>query len=122
MKGIELPISTLVIIALVLLVLLGVLSLWMSGWVGGAGSISVEAAKNSGCSLLMRNYQTCASVNPASIIYDSTNPCCYGIVDYDVNQDGTTGTPGVDTLQALCGRYYGAPTASDCRKVCGCAI
>jgi len=137
MKGLELPLSTIVIIAMVLIVLLGIVALWISGFGGGATAISVEAAKSAGCGRLMRDIRTCSAVDPyGEIPFDGSVP---GVPKFDVNKDGLfcsviasvppavgpcAGQP-TDTLQTLCETYYGiSPTDaqrfSQCRKVCGC--
>ena len=135
MKGLELPLSTIVIIAMVLIVLLGIVALWMSGWGGGATTISVEAAKSSGCGKLMRDVRTCSAVDPATILFDGTS---IGVIKFDVNRDGhfcpcTTCVPADpvcvgppvlpdDSLQYLCYRYYGTTMLDQvgCRRICGC--
>ena len=119
MKGIELPINALIIIVVAVLVLLGIVALWMSGWGGGSQGVTIEAAKASGCAALMRDAAGCTSVDPATILYDggTTSKSAF---KFDVKSDGDTTN---DNLQVLCDTYYGtsgATKASDCRKICGC--
>jgi hypothetical protein len=132
MKGVELPISTIVIIALILLVLLGVVALWISGFGGGAQGVTLEAAKSTACAEVMRYYLGCSAKDPKDVT----------IPNFDANANGKSGIteatqrfndadPNIctstssylingDNLQLLCYCYYNAKTASDCRKVCGC--
>jgi hypothetical protein len=130
MKGLELPMSTIIVIILVLIVLLGVVAIWISGFGGGATTISVEAAKSAGCGKLMRDVRGCTAVDPATILFDGT---AIGVPKYDVNGDGhycpadavaCAGPPALqdDSLQYLCVKYYGTTLIDQvgCRKVCGC--
>ncbi len=113
MKGVELPITALIIIALGLLVLLGVVALWMGGWSGGSTGVNVEAAKAAACGVVMREEAGCSTTTPSTILLDGTEP---GVPAFDV--------PGAaDNLQMLCETFYGvtAGSASECRQVCGCA-
>jgi len=121
MKGIELPINALIIIVVAILVLLGIVALWMSGWGGGSQGVTVEAAKATGCGALMRSAGGCTGVTPANIFYDGQNLVNH-VLKFDADGDGTAGdADGTDNLQSLCTRYYNAATPSDCRKVCGCS-
>ena len=111
MKGIELPINILVVIAVAVIVLLGVIALYFGGFIKPAELINQEAAKSKYCALVMRDPTGCSTVDPAGII----------ITDFDANGDGTI--DATDTLQALCETYYNIETGekSDCRRTCGCA-
>ena len=117
MKGIELPISTLIIIAVALLVLLGIIALWMAGWGGGSTGVSVDTAKAAACGVLMRNVSGCTTVDPDSIVFNSSQ---YPVPDFDVDQDGVIREIADDTLRDLCDRYYRTSDDTSCRKVCGC--
>jgi hypothetical protein len=131
MKGIELPVNALIIISIALLVLLGIVALWMSGWGTGAQGVTVEAAKAAGCGALLRDSRGCAAVLPSGIYFDGNNAT---VPKFDVNKDGKicpAGPDGIegttddcapaDSLQFLCSTYYGTgATASACRQVCGC--
>jgi hypothetical protein len=118
MKGIELPINALIIITVAVLVLLGIVALWMSGWGGGSQGITLEAAKTIGCAALLRDSAGCTSVDPGLIMFDGVSAFRH-VVRFDADGNGTPGEL-TDTLQQLCNRYYGTATAGDCRKVCGC--
>jgi len=138
MKGIELPINALIIIVVAVLVLLGIVALWMSGWGGGSQGVTIEAAKSAACSELMRYYAGCTAKEPYTI----------GISGFDADRDGSpdmgtaakswcwtaTSPAGCtakskcdgtiatdkDNLASLCSCYYNAWTAADCRRLCGC--
>ena len=114
MKGLELPISTIVVIVIVLIVLLAVVALFFGVWNPGRSSISLEAAKNNACQMLIST----GCVDSNNII----------IRDFDADGDGNygvdaTGTPvdSDDTLLALCQTYYNINIDSECRtQVCHC--
>ena len=123
MKGVELPINILVIVAVAVIVLLGIVALYFAGFIGPASTINQGAAKTAGCSYVMNNPNGCQTVTPINIIFGGAG----GPSRFDVNGDGTY--TAADNLQALCERYYSvvptvpadiAKDASNCRKVCGC--
>ncbi len=129
MKGVELPLNVMVVIAVVLLVLLGVLSLWMGGWGGQAFNVDLERVRSEACAELIR--RGCADTSITDI----------WIYDFDADQDGVVGDagdwfvicgqapPGVpgDNLAQLCRCWYGIPSwgstlQRECKKLCGCLI
>ena len=112
MKGVELPINILVVIAVAVIVLLGVIALYFGGFVKPAELINQEAAKSKYCALVMRDPAGCTTVDTSAI----------GITDFDANGDGTC-CDASDTLQALCETFYnvGAGDMAGCRRTCGCA-
>ena len=123
MKGAELPISTIVIMVLVLIVLLGIVALWMSGWGGGAQGVTVEAAKSTACAVVMRYYDGCTAKHTYNVRIDNFD------ANHDTFINGGTELAypanclpvgGSDNLARLCVCYYNALTDSDCRRVCGC--
>ncbi len=111
MKGIELPINILVVIAVAVIVLLGVIALYFGGFIKPAELINQEAAKSKYCALVMRDPIGCATVSTAGI----------GVTDFDTNGDGVI--DAADTLQALCETYYNVAAGDEaaCRRTCGCA-
>lgn len=101
MKGIELPINILVIVAVAIIVLLGVIALFYSSWFGSTQPVGLEAAKSQCCNVVSR-MNNC-SVNPAGI------PCVYG---------------AAQNLSALCTLYYNLSSSDNrgcLRYVCGMA-
>ncbi len=130
MKGVELPLNMMIIIAVVLLVLLGILSLWTGGWVGQTRSVDLETARAKACAELIRRG---CEPNVVGVQID----------DFDADQDGridpgnwiTTGcaeTPPAsiihtaDNLHMLCYCWYRIPLLPTtefqfkCKKLCGC--
>ena len=69
MKGIELPINILVIVAVAIIVLLGVIALFYSSWFSSTGPVTSQAALTSACNQASR--QTCAVAIPADITVSS---------------------------------------------------
>jgi len=127
MKGIELPINILVIIAVAVIVLLGVIALYFSGFMGPAGVMTQNSAKQKYCAIIMRSPNGCQG----GIALNSTQ-----IGDFDANRDGKM-DPGntwvwgttqcitvanADNLAALLNCYYGVGSESEGLKACGCAI
>ena len=109
MKGIELPINVLVIVAIAVIVLLGMVALYFAGWPSIQRPISYEAVKSTACDELIRT--GCGDTE------------AIGIANFDVDGSGTMGDSG-DTLQALCEEYYGveADDQVGCRLKCGCTV
>ena len=54
MKGIELPINILVIVAIAVIVLLGMVALYFAGWTPFSSSLSYQSVKNTACEQLVR--------------------------------------------------------------------
>jgi hypothetical protein len=135
-KGIELPINILVIIAVAVIVLLGVIALYFSGFMGPAGIVTQDAAKSAACKIVMSNVAGCEQADPTAIILGEL-----GTSPFDGNKDGhacytgSTDTACIgaaalpeDTLQDLCKNYFGVTTSApptgaqkaSCRQICGC--
>jgi hypothetical protein len=119
MKGIELPINVLVIIVIAVIVLLGIIAVYFTGWTPYAQSSGVDAVKNAGCRMVVYN----CSIDLDTILFDGSMA---GLPVYDVNGDGnlcpadTACTSGVeDDLEALCRIHYDADEI-ECAKICGC--
>ena len=134
MKGIELPINILVVVAVAVIVLLGVIALYFSGFIRPAGVMNQESAKSSYCAIIMRSPGGCAG----TILLSSV-----GITDFDADRDtfmgaadtgsgwddtwatipcgGAVGDAG-DNLAALLACYFGVTSERDGLKTCGCAI
>jgi len=110
MKGLELPISMIVIIAVAVLVLV-VVAAFFAGYFGtGTGAISLESAFSRGCAALRAGYQ-CLPENTGKVI----------IADYakTVNDPNK----GIYSLQKICeekGLAVGDTNA--CARACGCLI
>jgi len=130
MKGLELPINVLIIIAIAVIVLLAVIVLFYSGYGSTQGTFTVESAKTDLCYMLAQRYKC----NEKSYnIYDTN-------LKYDVNGDGNqngatdpstfwssppspacgTGAASHDNLASLCYCHYFLKNEADCAKICGC--
>ena len=116
MKGIELPINTLIILALAVIVLIVVLFFFLGVWRPGISTVSVEAAKNNAC-------QTLVSLG-------CVDPTIVTINNFDANNNGRNdatsgwdfdGNAGGDNLGALCDNYYFKNDINSCKELCGCA-
>ena len=104
MKGIELPINILVIVAIAVIVLLGMVALYFAGWTPFSNSLSYQSVKNDACEELVRT--GCG---------DTT---AINLGNFNADDDDTD----VDTLQELCENYYNADDQVACRNVCGCPL
>ena len=105
MKGVELPINILVIVAIAVIVLLGLVALYFVGIGPFSVNTAQDAAKNDGCRDFLNG--------------DCTNMAVG--VPFDVDGSGTV-VPTVDTLDLLASTFYGC-TAGDIeciRKLCLC--
>src|SRR3972149_6967921 len=101
MKGVELPINVLVIVAIAVIVLLGLVALYLAGFSPFSYIAGLEAVKNAACSQLNRGGG--CSLDPAQIW-----------VNYDANKDGgidaneTAVEDNTDTLDQLCTNFFNA--------------
>jgi len=118
MKGIELPINILVIIAMAVMVLLGLVAIYMGGFGPGAGEMQKNAAKNQACQELISKGYCGDAVKTSNV----------PVSGFDANKDGTMGN---DNLKDLCENFYGCKydendkkSFVDCchKKVCGCPV
>lgn len=127
MKGIELPISTLIIIVVCIAVLIAVIMFFFGGYNQGTKAVNLETARSTSC-------QKLASMSC------NQEPQRIQVVEFDADKDGTMnnggmgvaacdGTAAGDNLANLCKCYYGiniadlADTAGmeSCKKqVCNC--
>ncbi len=121
MKGIELPINVLVIVAVAVIVLLGIVALFMLGF-SPFGTISgQESYKNAACTELTRGGCT-DNPNEIQVNFDANKDdvvCTQSSADYSATT-GKCGTAPIDTLQDLCTNFYRAPTQTECKRLCAC--
>ncbi|MFH1474096.1 MAG: hypothetical protein ABIE55_04390 [Candidatus Aenigmatarchaeota archaeon] len=98
MKGIALPIEVLVIIVIAVIVLLGMVAVYFTGWTPFAETAGIDAIKNNAC----RKMAYDCSKTPAQITVE--------------------GVPGSINLQQLCLNKYDIPITDldGCRRLCGC--
>jgi len=102
MKGVELPINVLVLVAIAVIVLLAIIALYFIGWSPFGGFISLATLKNIGCSNFSFNY-ACGARGA------TTDDIKFGTNSYNVNN-----------LTALCVKYFNVTTRAECATVCGC--
>jgi len=128
MKGLELPINTLIIIVIGLVILLALIAILFGGFNIARPQMSLETAKNDACRQL------------------STMGCDYGyalipVNNFDANRNGKVNDPTIhfkssigddcgagalesgDNLATLCLCFYNMEEDKECKKnVCGCTI
>lgn len=127
MKGMELPINILVLVAIAVIVLIGLIAMYTMGIGPFAGNIGIQSALNSGCSALQREDNCGVNPNTIEVCFDANKDgttCCWKSDDYVAATDTVaahcgTSTP-IDTLQDICTNYYGKSATNDCKALCGC--
>ena len=120
MKGVELPINILVIVAIAVIVLLGLIALYFVGWGPFAGVAGLEGVKNEACRELVQG-QNCG-VETLTIT----------ISNFDADGDGSNDPTQVftwtapdnstdgDNLAALCYYRYARTSDAACKTLCNC--
>ena len=74
MKGVELPINILVVVAIAVIVLLGLVALYFIGFNPFSVTTAMEAVKNSGCRQYTAQYPTsCADWTKVSVTYQGAS-------------------------------------------------
>jgi hypothetical protein len=120
MKGIELPINVLIIVAVAIIVLIAVIAMFYTPVNAGGNSVSLDVAKSQACRSLVIGYncKDLGGTTPAS----TTTLQTIKVDGFDV-KDKITGADVADTLMNLCEKNYniGSTDAPSCRKMCGCA-
>ena len=104
MKGVELPINILVIVAIAVIVLLGLVALYFVGFNPFSTTAGLEGIKNKACQALVQT-NNCG-------VATSTIP-----VSYDVGGDSDATN---DFLDDFCATYYSRTTESACKALCSC--
>jgi hypothetical protein len=125
----ELPVNVLIIIALGLIVLFAILSVFYPSWSNGIIAANSGTAKSAACQKLIDN----------DCLLKGTNTIA--IESFDADRDGLTGTADQsgssnwawnpadcgaqntrnDNLAALCTCYYQITTEAECKNLCGCS-
>ena len=135
MRGMELPINVLVVVAIAIIVLLGVIILYFIGWSPFSTAITLESIKNKYCAMVIqhgcpsdvrwftisdfdanRNGKTGWANGETTASFDWTNlpvACTLGVSNIDPNVYG-------DNLASLCYCYYFRQSDVACRQLCGC--
>ncbi len=104
MKGLELPVNIIVIIAIAVLVMVAIGAFFVSGFWKGVSSIDETAAFSAGCGNL-RNIYECKASNVNNVVLAGYSP------------SGTTNAKC--NLGYLCAKK-GASDVVQCAKLCGC--
>ena len=100
----ELPINVLVIVVIAVIVLLGVVAVYFTGWTPYASSAGIDAIKNDAC---------------RKMSYDcSKDPTDIKITNFDVDGDDDIDTD--DNLLTMCTMHYDTGTVEQCKALCGC--
>lgn len=109
MRGLELPINTMIIIILVLLVLVAVIALLMGVWKPGTAGLNLEQAKGSACQMYVN--LGCSG--------DGKN---IAVNNFDADKDGTIENSAAagDNLSKLATNYYGCTGETCIKGLCGC--
>jgi flagellar basal body-associated protein FliL len=123
MKGIELPINALIIIAIAVIVLIALVSMFYSTFSSSSVTVSLDMAKSQACRALVEGNNCNTNVNTWNI----------PVYNFDANKDKATSPGseplaafptcnlgGKDNLARLCACYYQLTTENDCRKMCSC--
>lgn len=120
MKGVELPINVLVIVAIAVVVLLGLIVLYFVGFNPFSGGVSLTGLKNAGCAAFTIQYDCGNRISDAALSDKGcgTDKTCF--IDLPANSYLTGTEANSNTLLKLCQQELGAPTDADCKRVCGC--
>ena len=122
MKGIELPVNVLVLVAIALIVLIGLIGLYVLGFGPFSAVAGIEGVKNSLCRTLLLSRQCRGTTNSLSITdFDADQD---GVIDGGTEWNGWTtrdATVDQDNLASLCWYYYGIRSETNCKALCQCA-
>jgi len=128
-KGIELPINILVVVAVAVIVLLGVIALYFGGFMGPAQTMTASTAKSTYCAYITRHPEGCrvGSININSTLVTNFDADQDGALDpgttwvWGTSSCGPTGT-GNDNLASLLQCHFGVNSERNGLIACGCAI
>jgi len=118
MKGISLPINVLVIVAIAIVVLLGLVAMYFTGFGPFTTAAGLEGIKNEACRVLVQEKR--CKVYTYEITISNFDANKNGNNDPGASWDWTAGT-GDDNLAALCYNYYGIRGEASCKQLCQCA-
>ena len=101
MKGVELPINILVVVAIAVIVLLGLVALYFIGFNPFSVTTALDAAKNRGCRDYLNQYPTvCSNWTTVSFTY--------------------SGNTSITTFDQFMNQFYGCTDEGCARRACGC--
>jgi len=121
MKGVELPINTLIIVVIVLIVFLAILALFFGVWNPGSSVMALESVKSAACQNLVS--RGCEYIGTAFIIIKDFDADKDGELDDGSGIDGCgeTGGPSQDNLYMLCKCFYNTQDEDECKyTICRC--
>jgi hypothetical protein len=130
MKGVELPINTMVIVVIAVIILLALIAMYFSGFGPFSKTVGLEGVRGDACRRLVQENGCRVTTNTIEIDnFDANrnNAMNPGNTALGANFWTTTTCPGTpvtvpeDNLAALCRCYYGLDSESACRGLCGCA-
>jgi len=109
MKGLELPINVLIIIALAVIVLIAVVAFFYPSFFSGSQTVGVESAKSSACQVLVTGRNCNIDTNDVNITnFDADQDSYIGAADtgmvwtWGASTCGGVVTNAGDNLAALC--------------------
>ena len=127
MKGLELPINVLVIVAVAIVVLLAIVALYFGGFSPFSAAMSLEGVKNDQCRKLVQANNCGVNTNTLPISnFDADKDGAVGTTDtgtgwtWGTSTCVTTIATNGDNLASLCYCQYGRTTEAACRQLCGC--
>lgn len=117
MKGIELPMNTLVVIVIAIIILIAMVALFMGVWRQGSYGISMDSAKNSACQRYVSLKYCDAQEDVGDGISIDSIKCDANelLVQEDLNDDGDmtdTKELVVSNLEDLAKYCFGGKTAA----------
>jgi len=126
MKGISLPINVLVIVAIAIIVLLGLVAMYFTGFGPFTTAVGLEGIKNEACRELVQE-KRCTGETREVWIYDfdankDTTNNGGNIFDWTAALADQCGTAAIskDNLASLCACYYTIGSEASCKALCGC--
>ena len=128
MKGVELPVNTLIIIVLVIVVLIALISIFYATYRPSQESMNMEAAEKLAC----QTYTGSSCSQDLSMItisnFDANNngklndgTGISGYEPWSKSANCGSGATSGDNLATLCLCQYDKDSADACAKFCGCA-
>jgi len=133
MKGIELPVNVLVIVAIAVIVLLGMLTLFMGGFGGFAGTQEQTTAWSKACGSVLSNCAGSHSSDGVTTIkigdaqVSTFGGLCGNLGKYDNTKvsftpSATGGSFGISTATtSLASADVGRTDLNGCNRACGCS-
>ena len=120
MKGMELPVNTLIILVIAIIVLIAIVAFFWGVYDPSKQGMNLETAKTNAC--MMLNNLGCG-VDTSTIAISGFDANKNGVLG-DLGADGVCTQGGGDNLHMLCKCYYGISGNSeeeDCKTViCNC--